>query len=128
MAKKKRMTVAEKKMNAKVREELRAAGVIPPVKPKLNRKKFAEEVIKGYQDNLNTYSDIRFLMEGISCMLPSLEPRFKRQISSEEVGVLKALKIALGIKAFIEEKKEAGEEKYSPMELYEKVIKPIRKL
>lgn len=43
MAKKKRLTNKQKKLNAEVKKELQEKGVIPPDKPKLNRKQFIEE-------------------------------------------------------------------------------------
>jgi len=49
-------------------------------------------------------------------------------ISSEEVGVLKLMKISMEYKKFEEEKKAQGETKYSIGELYEKVVVPILNL
>jgi hypothetical protein len=128
MVKRKRLTISEKKMNAKVRTELRAEGIIPPIKPKLNRKKFAEDVIKDYRENLNKYDDIRYLYEAIGWMIPSTNTEYKQKISLEQIGVLKVLKAAMEIKKFIKQKSEKGEEKYSVEELYKNVINPIIKL
>ena len=41
--KKKRLTQREKAERAKMKKELQAEGVLPPDKPRLNRKKFARE-------------------------------------------------------------------------------------
>lgn len=43
MAKKKRLTNKEKKLNAETKKRLQERGILPPDKPKLNRKKFIEE-------------------------------------------------------------------------------------
>lgn len=43
---KKRLTNAEKKTNARIKKEMQKKGILPPDKPRLNRKKFVEEAIK----------------------------------------------------------------------------------
>ena len=43
MAKRKTMTKAQKAMNAKIKKELQEKGIVPPDKPRLNRKKYIEE-------------------------------------------------------------------------------------
>lgn len=43
MAKRKAMTKAQKAMNAKIKKELQEKGIVPPDKPRLNRKKYIEE-------------------------------------------------------------------------------------
>lgn len=118
----KKMTNKEKQFNKEFKERMRAEGIIPPVKAKLNRRKFAKEVIEEYK-NLQTYGDMFYLQEAISLMLPSIN--FKSKISLEEIGVLKVLKLAIESKKFKEELKAKGETKYSVGELYEKVIEPI---
>ncbi|KYG90364.1 hypothetical protein A0U40_18405 [[Bacillus] sp. KCTC 13219] len=68
MAKKKykRMTAAEKKWNKEFREELREKGIIPPVKPRLNRKKFLQETFREYDEAIKTYSDMNYLAKAIA--------------------------------------------------------------
>lgn len=125
MAKKKtykRLTAAEKKFRKELREELREKGLIPPVKPRLNRKSFRESVRTEWK-SFNSYSDIRYLFEAISWMVAD-----KETISQEQVGVLKMMKIAMDIKSYLEAKKANGETEYSVLEVFEKVVDPIRKL
>lgn len=43
MAKRKTMTKAQKAMNAKIKKELQEKCIVPPNKPRLNRKKYIEE-------------------------------------------------------------------------------------
>lgn len=119
----KKLTNAEKKSNKEFRESLRTRGIIPPVKPKLNRKKFAKEVAEEFKEGFNSYDDIRYLLDAISWTRPS--PESKGRISLEQMGVLKLLKIAIEIKKFKEEKLSLGETKYSPLEMYEKVVAPV---
>ena len=49
MSKRKRMTQREKDLRARTKKELQAQGVLPPDKPRLNRKKFAREAWSEFQ-------------------------------------------------------------------------------
>ncbi|WP_459997072.1 addiction module toxin RelE [Paradesulfitobacterium aromaticivorans] len=100
---------------------MRARGLLPPVKPKLNRGKFAKEVLAEFE-NFSGYSDIMHLYHALGFMRPSFE--IKEKISLEQMGVLKLLKISMEIKKFIEEKRNNGESEYKVMDLYEKAVKP----
>lgn len=118
----KKKTNAEKKMDKEIREELRKKGFLPPVKPKLNRNKFAKEVREEWQE----HGDIFYLHKAIGCMIPSGE--YKTKISPEQIGALKVLKIAIEYKKFEKDLEAKGVTKYSVGELYEKVIAPILNL
>ena len=115
----KKMTNKEKQFNKELRDKWREEGFLPPIKPKLNRKKFAKEVREEWQE----HGDIFYLFKAIGCMIPSGE--YDTKISSEQIGALKVLKIAMEYKKFEEELKAKGETKYSVGELYEKAIAPI---
>ena len=117
----KRMTIAEKERMKKTRKELRNEGILPPVKQRLNRKKFRDEVTEEYKQLQQTH-DVHYLLQAISIMAPGSETK---SISSEEVGVLKVMKMAVEIKKFEENKSKNGETTYKAMELYDEVIKPI---
>ena len=52
--KKKKLTQREKTLNARVKKQLQEEGVLPPDKPKLNRKKFAKEVLEEWGE-MDTY-------------------------------------------------------------------------
>ena len=122
--KSKKLTAGEKKLRQKAREELRKEGLIPPVKPRLNRKKFAQEVAKEFEDFM-ALSDFDYLLRAINWMLPH---EYTREITAEQIGILKALRLAMDIKKFIGEKRGQGETQYDVMELYDKVVAPILKL
>ncbi len=122
----KKLTNAQKKLNKEIREEMRAKGILPPVKPKLNRSKFAKEVDAEFKESFGAYTDIQYLYHAISFMKPP--SGVKTKISPEEMGVLKLLKIAMEIKKFFKEKISNGESKYNVVDLYEKVVKPIMDL
>lgn len=117
--KKKRLTNKEKQFNKKVRKEMRDEGILPPIKPKLNRRKFAKEV----QTEWKNYGDIFYLTKALGWFAPS--GISKLTITSEQVGALKVMKLAISIKQFEEESFAKGKSSYNAMELYEKVVKPI---
>jgi hypothetical protein len=121
----KKMTQAEKKFRKELREELRADGIIPPVKPRLNRKKFLQDVQEEFKLSVCKYDDVIYLHEAISWFIPSLN---FRKITPEEIGVLKMMKIAIELKKFYEEKLNQGERKYKPSEVYEKIVLPIKEM
>lgn len=129
MAKKyKRMTVREKKQRAETRAELRKKGYLPPVKPRLNRKKFAKEVVEEFKNDFGSYSDIRHLYTAIYCMIPTSEIGLVNNISPEQVGVLKVLKLAMEIKKFNDAMLAKGETEYTIKQLHDEVIAPILNL
>ena len=117
----KRMTLAEKRQRKETRKQLRNEGCLPPVKQRLNRKKFRDEVTSEFKQ-LEQIHDFHYLLQAISIMAPGSETR---SISSEGVGVLKVMKMAVEIKKFEENKTKNGEKTYKAGELYEEVIKPI---
>ena len=119
----KKLTNREKEFNRKLREQMRAEGILPPIKPKLNRKKFLEETKKEYAENIMTLCDIQKVIEAIEWLTPTS----LLKITSEDVGVIKIMKVAVEIKKFKEEKKNQGELSDNVIELYER-IKPIREL
>lgn len=126
--KSKRLTVREKKDRAEVQKKLRADGLLPPVKKKLNRRKFVKEVRSEYNKKINKFDDILYLHEAIAWMLPSGDAKFKFPISSEEIGIAKVLKAAVEIKKFNEEKISQGEKTYKVEDVYKNIIEPIRNL
>lgn len=91
--KKKRLTQREKAERAAMKKQLQAEGVLPPDKPRLNRKKFAretwaewEEFLKG--DPIRAEVSLLRAVEFIAGPeLPAVTP--------EQVGVYKALKLAV---------------------------------
>ncbi|WP_347133976.1 addiction module toxin RelE [[Clostridium] symbiosum] len=121
--KKKKLTQREKALNARVKKQLQEEVVLPPDKPKLNHEKFAKEVIMEWE---NTEGPLyAYVMSALVWMLASKEPL--RPVTSEQVGALKVLKLALEIKKF-EDKLPEGKYKYSANDLFEKAIKPIIEL
>jgi hypothetical protein len=119
MAAKKRMTNAQKKYNAQIKKEMQVKGIIPPDKPKLNRKKFIEEAREEWNHrDSGCYAWELFLFDAISVMLSQTETRSMRA-SPEAVGVAKVLKLALRLREFHEKLKAEGRDKYTVKEQYE---------
>lgn len=123
--KRKPMTQRERKARAAIKKELQEQGVLPPDKKRLNRKKFAQEVMEEWNEEMQIFEpgDAFCLANAISCMVSSK----MMKVTEEEVGVLKLLKIAMEIKKFRKKLMDESRESYKVKELYE-VIEPILKL
>lgn len=122
-AKKKRLTQREKGERARIKKKLQEDGVLPPDKPRLNRKKFAREVLAEF-GAMYAYSADLYLRQAIGCMV---SPDMNR-VTEEEVGVLKLLKIAVESERFSKALEAEGRNQYTIGEYAEKVILPILKL
>ena len=105
MAKNKRLTNKEKQARAELKKRMQDKGVLPPDKPKLNRKKFIDEAWEHY------------LMDAISYMLCQREGMSSRA-SLEAVGAAKVLKLAIRLREFSEEVREKGEHEYKLVDQY----------
>ncbi len=117
-AKKKPMTKAEKKYRANAKKELQEKGILPPDKPKLNRKKFIAEAREEYNSrDSECYVWDVYIMEAISIMLGHTDKNLKA--SQEAVGVAKVLKIAMREKEFHDKLKAENRHEYKVSEEYE---------
>lgn len=114
---KKRLTNRQKKLNAEAKKELQAKGVIPPDKPKLNRKKFIEEANAEWnnRDKECFVWDV-YMMQAMSYMLGHMEKGMR--LSREAVGAAKVLKIAMRLREFSEGLKAKGEHEYKVVDQY----------
>ena len=122
-AKKKRLTQREKAERARIKKKFQEDGVLPPDKPRLNRKKFAREVLAEF-GAMDAYSADLYLRQAIGC---TVSPDMNR-VTEEEVGVLKLLKIAVESERFSKALEAEGRSQYTIGEYAEKVILPILKL
>ncbi|GFI30829.1 hypothetical protein IMSAGC013_02222 [Lachnospiraceae bacterium] len=117
-AKKKRLTSKEKKFNAEMKRKLQEKGVIPPDKPKLNRKKFIEEAKAEWNGrSSDCYIWEHYFVEAITYMLCHTEGISSRA-SLEAVGAAKVLKVAVKLREFSEELREKGEHEYKLIDQY----------
>lgn len=124
--KRKRLTLREKAERAKAKKWAQENGLLPPDKPRLNRRKFARETWAEYEAFYKA-SPIRAelaLMKAIGFMVgPDM-----KEVSAEEVGVLKLLKLAVEYEAFLKKLEAEGRDKYTYGELIDEVILPVTKL
>lgn len=115
---KKRMTQREKTERARIKKKLQKDGLLPPDKPKLNRKKFVEEAqIEWNERDKECLIWDLYLMSAISYMLGHRGKGMR--LSPEAIGVAKALKIALRLREFEQELKEEGASEYKLIDQYE---------
>ena len=124
--KKKRLTQREKAGRSAIKKQLQKDGLLPPDKPRLNRKKFARETWAEYEEffQADTIRAEFMLIKAIGYMVgPDME-----KVTSEEIGVLKLLKIAVELDRFFKGIEAEGRSTYSLKELADKVVLPIYKL
>lgn len=120
------MTEREKQQRKKIRDEQRRQGILPPRKPRLDRKAYARDVLARYQQQAVLDADFReALREAIICMIPDIG--VITAVDAEQTGVLKLLDMAMGLVEYKAQAKAAGRE-VTHLELWEKVIKPIYNL
>lgn len=106
-------------MRAELKKKWQDGGILPPDKPRLNRKKFIEEAREGWNNrDAGCHVWDIYLMEAFGCMLAK-EEGLSGRASSEAVGAAKVLKLAIRLHAFYEEVRKKGEREYKVMEKYE---------
>ena len=109
--KRKKMTNREKALNAQMKKEMQKKGIIPPNKPKLNRKKYVEEARDEWNGkDKEFYAWEIYLYEAISLMLGKVDRNLR--VTQEAVGVAKCLKLALRLKAFHDKLDAEGRKEY----------------
>lgn len=124
--KKKRLTQREKAERAAIKKQLQKDGLLPPDKPRLNRKKFARETWAEYEEffQADPIGAELMLIKAIGYMVgPDME-----KVTSEEIGVLKLLKIAVELDKFFKGLETEGRGTYNPKEIIDEVVLPIYKL
>lgn len=124
--KSKKLTNKEKALRAEAKKSLQIQGILPPDKPRLNRKKFTIEVMDIIDGpEFSFHESLPCLLEIIGVMTPTIENgKVIGRVTEEHIGVLKLLKMTADLQAYIEAKKKAGEQSYSVKECYDVVILP----
>lgn len=115
-AKRRRMTQKEKQERAQTKKRLQEKGIIPPDKPKLNRKKFIKEAMLEWNDRLRNIEGFISLTKAITYVLCQRE---NGRISKEAVGAAKVLKIAVRLSEFQEKLEKEGKTEYKFSEEYD---------
>lgn len=117
----KRMTQKQKTERARIRKELQEQGILPPDKPRLNRKKFIEEAKEEWnaRDSSCLTWDL-YLYWAIAEMLSKRDKNLHPSL--EAVGVAKVLKLALRKREFMEKLRSEGKDKYKTGDLIDYVM------
>ena len=115
------VTERERKKRAAVKKELQKEGVLPPNRPRVNRRKYAQEAIREYEETIGNVDEGPWLRMVIGMMVS----KDMKRVSDEEMGVLRMLRLAAGTKKFHERLRAEGREKYSMREFYNEVYAPI---
>ena len=91
-------------------------GILPPDKPKLNRKKYVEEARQEWNNRVNDISIVwdEYLYQAISIMLGKVDRNLR--VTQEAVGVAKCLKLAIRLKAFSDKLKSENRTQYTLLE------------
>lgn len=126
MAAKKRLTQREKAERAAAKKRLQARGVLPPDKPRLNRKKFAQETWAEWTALL-AENRLRAAMALCRAVSFTTAPELL-EVTPEQVGILKAMKIAVEYEKFLQKLEAEDRSDYSIGELADEVILPVWKL
>ena len=121
--KKKKLTQKEIAERARIKKKLQDDGVLPPNKPRLNRKKFARETIEEFEAMDITIAALR-LREAANAMVGV----DVREITSEQVGVLKCMKLAVEMDKFEKRLQQEGRYKYTIDEFVDQVYMPVMEL
>ena len=120
---KKRLTQREKAERAAIKKQLQADGVLPPDKPRLNRKKFAREVWDEFSE-MDVYTADFYLRKAIMATVgPELH-----EVTSALVVILKLLQRAVEKDRVMLQLTKEGREQYSIGEYVEKVYNPVMNL
>lgn len=124
--KQKRLTQQEKRERAMVKRELQEAGILPPDKPRLNRKRFKAEVQAAWDSEMNlaSLSDALLLSRAITWMLADVP---SQPVTPEQIGLLKAMKIALELKRMYQRADGDGPGRFTMKDEYDH-IKPVMDL
>lgn len=127
---KKKLTNVEKNYRRAIKKKLQAEGMLPPDKPKLNRKKFAEDTLKEWKDlrnDIGVFESNYYLFEGMIYMKPILNENGKcvSRVSSEQIGVLKCFKLAIEACKFEKAKQAEGIKSWSIEDEFNGYVKDI---
>lgn len=125
-SKTKRLTQREKAARAAAKKRLQAQGVLPPDKPRLNRKQFARETWAEWSA-LVAKDHLLAAMALCRAVGFTTGPELL-EVTPEQVGILKAVKIAVEYDKFLSKLDAEGRSEYTMGELADEVILPVWKL
>ena len=115
------MSNKERKERQRIRKKLREQGVLPPVKPRVNRKKYAEEIMQ------ILHGDDRLSLYEIASVLRFFLPSSKDgklldvKITDEQMTALRIIHLANEDKLFKQRLSDQGRSCYNMIEWYNEV-------
>lgn len=115
----KRLTQKEIRARAAVKKQLQQEGIIPPDKPRLNRKKFIEDTMNQFLD-WECPAPLPYLGWALREMMYHRDR--SGGCSKEAVGAAKVVRLAMERARFEQEKREAGERTFTVGELMDHVV------
>ena len=136
VAKTKRLSNRQKAENARFKKEMQEKGILPPDKPRLNRRKYVEEARQEWNDrDSDCFAWEIYLYQAVSIMLGAVDRQLRvtpeavgvAKITSRSspviplfanlgiclVGVAKCLKLAIRLKEFSDHLKVEGKTTYT---------------
>lgn len=126
----KKLTQKEKKFRQELKKKWQEEGVLPPDKPKLNRKKFAIETIREFDKITNEndiYTNYFNILQSIYMFIPHIakDEKIILTVTPEQIGMLKVMKLFIERIKFIDKKREAGITSWTVGEEYEAYVEKI---
>lgn len=115
----KRMTQKEIRQRAAVKKQLQQEGILPPDKPRLNRKRFIEDTMNQFLD-WECPAPLPYLGWALREMMNHRDS--SGRYSEEAVGAAKVVRLAMERARFEQEKREAGEQTFKVGELMDRVV------
>lgn len=112
------MTNREKAERARIKKELQEKGIIPPDKPRLNRKKFVDGALEEWNNRPQCCMWEVYLIKAFGFIMEKTEGRSLR-VSQEAVGAAKVLKLAIRLYQFHMKLLEEGRTEYKVIEQLE---------
>lgn len=110
------MSNKERKERQRIRKKLREQGLLPPVKPRVNRKKYAEEIMQ------ILHGDDRPSLYEIASVLQFFLPSSKDvKITDEQMTALRIIHLANEDKLFKQRLSDQGRSCYNMVEWYNAV-------
>lgn len=113
----KRLTSREKKLRAQEKKWLQEEGLIPPDKPRLNRKKFIEEARAEWEGrSQDCFMWDLYLWKALMVMLNYTDRNMR--VTPEAVGAAKVMKMAVRMQELDVKLEAEGRKEYTVGEVY----------
>lgn len=110
--KRERMTNAEKSAKARMKREMQEKGIIPPDKPKLNRRRYIDQAVQEWNGRDRDFRAWElYLYEAIGIMIGKRDRNFR--LTQEAVGAAKCLKLAVRLKEFSDRLRAEGRKEHT---------------